>query len=488
MNLFSKKKLPLILSILFLISFTAGLSLSTYPVIEDETLDLSDEIADISEEVEEIGEQNLNFEKYLVEIDTSLYQPEMIEALGGEVRHEYDSMDVIAVEIPEIAVEQLENLNFVQDIEKDRITEIEPPIVTQSEEYESEQETSDNMDGDSVRIAVLDTGIDNSHQDFGNRIIDNQDFTGDGAEDVQGHGTHVAGIAAGDGDYPGVANEALLKNIKVLDNDGQGRASDIIAGIDYSIDKQVDVMVLSLGAEIDRCDGTDMISRSVDNAVEAGILTAVSAGNSGSDSQTITTPGCSEKGFTVGATNYNNDGIADFSSRGLTADERIKPDISAPGTAIMAAEAGTEDGYVMKSGTSMSAPFVAGAFALMIGQNDGLEVEDYYDAVLDTATDLGKDQSAQGMGKINKTASINQISLSETTDEDEATEEEHTEGESETVEENTEDSEVDRETSETEESQNEQDENSFEEESEADEATLNRLSKFLQDLIAFLRF
>jgi len=188
------------------------------------------------------------------------------------------------VEIPIEAVKHLENLDFVESIEEDKPMSVEPPA-TGSEEFETEEETS-SYDGEGIRIAVLDTGIDNNHPAFQDRIIDNKDFTGDGPHDEDGHGTHVAGIAAGNGEYPGVAPESFLKNIKVLNDDGEGTLSDALAGLDYAIEKEVDIAVLSLGAETDNCKGEYMLSKAVDEAVKQGVAVSISAGNSGPSSET----------------------------------------------------------------------------------------------------------------------------------------------------------------------------------------------------------
>jgi len=90
---------------------------------------------------------------------------------------------------------------------------------------------------------------------------------------------------------------------------------------------------MSLGAEIDPCDGTDAISQAVDKAVSKGVVVVVAAGNSGPDAGTITSPGCSKKGITVGAVD-DNDNVPSWSSRGPTDDGRVKPDLVAPGVGI----------------------------------------------------------------------------------------------------------------------------------------------------------
>lgn len=403
----------------------------------DSNTDIPGQAGDLSEQNyvnsigAESGETSVELKKLILEVDKNQYQPGVLENAGAEIKHEYGIIDAVAVEVPKQAAGQMENIRFVERVEEDRDTELILPSPDDNEGELPSQEEEDESDGENqgenITVAVLDTGIDNEHQDFEGRIADNQDFTGDGYQDRHGHGTHVAGIVAGDGDYPGIATEALLKNVKVLDDEGSGRMSDAIAGVDYAVENNADIIVMSLGAQTDNCDGSDMLSESVDNAVDNGVAVTVSSGNSGPDSDTLTIPGCAEKAFTVGATDSNGESIASYSSRGPTSDDRIKPDIAAPGTNIMAAEAGTEDSYTSKTGTSMAAPYAAGTISLMIQENPGLSPIDYYESIQETAIDLGEDETIQGYGKINKTAVLNHMENGGTQQEnndDETTQEE----------------------------------------------------------------
>ncbi|WP_243123774.1 S8 family serine peptidase [Thermaerobacter sp. FW80] len=131
---------------------------------------------------------------------------------------------------------------------------------------------------------------------------------------------------------------------------------------------------MSLGAA--GCsDGTDSLSTAVNNAVTAGIVMMVAAGNEGPNRCTIGAPGAAASAVTVGAVYDPGERgwvLAEFSSRGPTADGRIKPDVTAPGRNITAAKAGSTRGYVTYSGTSMATPFIAGTAALMLDANYGL--------------------------------------------------------------------------------------------------------------------
>jgi serine protease AprX len=256
-------------------------------------------------------------------------------------------------------------------------------------------------------VAVLDTGVDDDHIDLEGQVISHQDVRPGSSdpEDYHGHGTHVSSILAGTGEgnqeYEGIAPDAKIRNYKVLDDTGGGDMSTAIKGVEEA-SKDSDVLVLSLGAKVDECDGTDPLSRAVDNAAEKGVAVVVAAGNEGPGSRTVTSPGCAEKAFTVGSSHLQEE-VSDFSSRGPTADGRLKPDIVAQGENIMAAEAQTRSDYTSKSGTSMAAPYVAGAVAVLMEEKDASNTE-YFNTMTETAFTLDEDRYAEGNGNINITA------------------------------------------------------------------------------------
>ncbi|MEM0330126.1 MAG: S8 family serine peptidase, partial [Archaeoglobaceae archaeon] len=193
--------------------------------------------------------------------------------------------------------------------------------------------------GSGVKIAILDTGINSSHGDFyfedgTPKIIYSVDLTDDGtAEDLNGHGTHVASIAAGTGnetEFKGVAPGAYLMNVKVLNQSGWGYNSWIIQGIEHAVGNGTDIISMSLGSI--PTSGEDPLSLACDAAVENGVIVVAAAGNYG-DYYTISSPGSAKKVITVGATD-KTDQIASFSSRGPTLDYRVKPEVVAPGVDI----------------------------------------------------------------------------------------------------------------------------------------------------------
>lgn len=254
--------------------------------------------------------------------------------------------------------------------------------------------------GSGIKMAILDTGIDATHPDL-NDIDDNpltinpkalvqknfvdwtySDISDNTTNDLFGHGTHVASIAAGTGEasgglYRGVAPGAYLWNLRVLNQYGSGYDSWIINAINYAAygadgiphtGDEADIISMSLGGG--PTDGDDPMSRAVNSAVDAGVVVTIAAGNCGNFC--ISTPGAADKVITVGATD-KIDNLAGFSSRGPTLDYRVKPDVVAPGVDIVAARAsGTSMGspvnsyYTSASGTSMATPHVAGAAALIL--------------------------------------------------------------------------------------------------------------------------
>lgn len=276
--------------------------------------------------------------------------------------------------------------------------------------------TTYGTDGQGIRVAVLDTGIDYTHPDLGGgiglglKVLGGYDFINGDVDpmDDHGHGTHVAGIVAANGALKGVAPGAKLLAYKVLGADGSGPYSAIIAGIDRAVDPDQDpatndgaqVINLSLGGP---GDPDDAVSQAVDAAVNAGVVCVVAAGNTGSNYSTLGSPGCARKALTVGASD-NQDLAAYFSSRGPSQpDLAIKPDLLAPGVSIQSAKPG--GGYQSMSGTSMATPHVAGAVALLLQLHPTWTPEVVKGVLAEKAKDLGQDAFTQGGGRIQLVAS-----------------------------------------------------------------------------------
>lgn len=264
--------------------------------------------------------------------------------------------------------------------------------------------------GEGIRIAILDTGIDRQHPDFAGRIAAITSFVGGDGDDDNGHGTHVAGIVAGsgaasNGRFRGIAPAASLYIAKVLDANGDGLMSNVIAGIEWAVTQNVHVINLSLGGDTPG-DGTDALSTLCDQVVrQLGIVMCVAAGNNGPAHSTIGAPGVARRVITVGAAD-DMDHVAQFSSRGPTLDGRLKPDIVFPGTGIVSARARdarvgrpVQSYYVELSGTSMATAHATGAVALLLQANPNLKPDDVKRALLGGALNLNEIPTAQGSGR-----------------------------------------------------------------------------------------
>ncbi len=317
------------------------------------------------------------------------------------------------------------------------------------------------LDGSSISIGIIDTGIDYLHRTFGGpgggynenettvisdtsffpsaRVVGGYDFAGDAYDansaanatpqpdpdpmDCWGHGTHVAGIAAGSGvlangstyagpfqsdlDFaqfsigPGVAPRAQLYALKVFGCNG---ASQIVEqAIEWAVDPdqdgdfsdRLDVLNLSLGSRLGS--STDPSAVAIDNAALAGVVVVAAAGNTGDTFYITAAPGVATRSISVAASSTQGlpaprqsnalvDGIASFSSRGpRRGDSMLKPDISAPGVNIVSAGARTGNGRQTSSGTSMAAPHVAGAAALLRQLHPSWNAEEIKALLINTA-------------------------------------------------------------------------------------------------------
>ncbi|MFD4637188.1 S8 family serine peptidase [Lentzea sp. NPDC058436] len=219
--------------------------------------------------------------------------------------------------------------------------------------------------GRGVKVAVLDTGVDENHPDLQGKQVGEKDFTGTGSTDRVGHGTHVASTIASRGEqYRGVAPDAEILDGKVCESFGCAE-SWILDGMQWAADQGANVVNMSLGGP--DTPAVDPLEEAVNRlSRESGALFVISAGNNGQP-ESIGSPGSAESALTVGAVD-RDDSIAAFSSRGPAADGSLKPDVTAPGVGIVAAQNGTT-GHVAKSGTSMAAPHAAGVVALLKQQH-----------------------------------------------------------------------------------------------------------------------
>ncbi len=348
--------------------------------------------------------------------------------LNSKVVHKYKYISSLAIKAPAKEIKRIAALREVKEIRPDEEVEVflndSVPII-EADKVWALLINDTNITGKGIKICIVDTGIDKTHPDLTGRVIAETDFTGEGPEDLFGHGTHCAGIAAGSGNasnktLTGVAPEALILNSKFLDSSGRGKMSDAMAAWEWCAENGADLTTNSWGSR-NNCNGSEPICLLAQNLVDSGILMIAAAGNSGPDYRTVGTPACCPAVLAVGATD-KRDKIAWFSSRGPTLDGRTKPDVVAPGVSICSAKArygrmGTpcfSDNYVSASGTSMATPHAAGLAALAmqaVQLKFGKSASPYaiWEVMTLTAKDLGYDNNTQGFGRIQAVEAIKNI-------------------------------------------------------------------------------
>ena len=350
-----------------------------------------------------------------------------VRKLGGRLGRKLGLINGQVVELPNAVIRKLADLSFVESVHYDRPTGGEMNRVAVATGARAAQLTY-GYTGAGVGVAVIDSGVTNWHDDLtypgyssavrvknGQRVPAFVDFVNGRTApyDDNGHGTHVAGIIAGNGAdslgvRAGIAPSAHIVSLKVLDDRGRGVISDVIAALDWVVANKaaynVRVVNLSVGAAVTESYKTDPLTLAAKRAVDAGIVVVTAAGNLGknADGQTqygaITAPGNAPWVLTVGAYSHEgtvvrtDDVMAGYSSRGPTAiDFQAKPDLVAPGTGIVSLSSASSTMYYSKpqyllkgsfgggykpylslTGTSMAAPVVSGTVALMLQANPSL--------------------------------------------------------------------------------------------------------------------
>jgi serine protease AprX len=380
----------------------------------------------------------------------------LIQQGGGSLGRALPLVNARAANVPDTSLALLAASSAVERVALDRVTFgfMERTAATVGATAVRQQLS---YDGHGVGVALIDSGITPSHDDLADpsipgsqRVVRFVDFVNNQTlpYDDYGHGTHVAGIVAGNGAdssgrRAGIAPAASLVVLKVLDGSGSGRISDVIAALDYVIAKKdllnIRVVNLSVGTGVYESYTTDYLTLAAKRAVDQGIVVVAAAGNLGRNSQGqtryggITAPGNAPWVLTVGASSHmgtsvrDDDTIAAFSSRGPTAvDYAAKPDLVAPGVGI---ESLTEPSsllysrfsnyllngtvpkpyfpYLSLTGTSMAAPVVTGTVALMLQANPGLTPNAVKAILQYTAqTYPGYDALTEGAGFLNALGAV----------------------------------------------------------------------------------
>lgn len=367
--------------------------------------------------------------RVIVQFDTAIGTGhlDLMHAKGGRLHRKLDLIKAATFDVSAEKLAELANDERVLHISVDHA--LSPTLDNTAAAANAAAAWNLGLTGQNIGIAVIDSGV-SSHPDLaykGSRIVYSENFVpnANDARDAYGHGTHVAGIAAGNGSatsnssdtrrFRGIAPGASIINLKVLDANGSGSDSSVIAAIERSIALKnvynIRVINLSLGRPVFESYTEDPLCQAVERAWQAGIVVVVAAGNFGRENTygengygTITAPGNDPYVITVGAMKSmntpgrNDDLIATYSSKGPTSiDHFVKPDILAPGNGIASLrvpgsslDANHPDGriatqtydtqgsssasqyYFSLSGTSMATPVVSGAVALLLEQDPTL--------------------------------------------------------------------------------------------------------------------
>ncbi|HEX6967428.1 MAG TPA: S8 family peptidase [Micromonosporaceae bacterium] len=304
---------------------------------------------------------------------------------GGKIKHIYTSaLRGFAIEADERSARRLAADSAVAYVEADQTvhatgTQPNPPSwgldrIDQRNLPLDSSYTYPNT-ASNVRAYIIDTGIRTTHTDFGGRASWGTNTTGDGNNtDCNGHGTHVASTTGGSS-Y-GVAKQAQLIAVKVLNCQGSGTISGVIAGVDWVTNNAVKPAVanMSLGGG-----ASSTLDNAVANSIASGITYAVAAGNDNANACNYS-PARTATAITVGATT-SSDARASFSNYGTCLD------IFAPGSSITAAWNSSDTATNTISGTSMASPHAAGAAALVLSANPSWSPQQVRDYLVNNATD-----------------------------------------------------------------------------------------------------
>ena len=329
-------------------------------------------------------------------------------------QHTFHLIDSIAGTVPVERIEALSVLPGVVMVELDGIMQIANSDVKDTHGVWDVYEAT-GYDGSGSVVAIIDTGIDGAHAGLDDLdddnstddpkviafydVVNNPGLT-NGSEvfpyDDQGHGSHCAGTTAGTGaptyEHTGMAPQAQLVGVKVLDAGGSGSFAGVMMGMEWTVEKRHDFNIraasMSLGGfgVIELTSSEDeSVARMANEMARAGIALFIAAGNNGVSAQ-IGTPGSAEDVITVGALDKGDDpGIAIYSSQGPTEEGRIKPNIAYVGSSVMSVESNSGTGYTDMSGTSMATPGAAGVAALMYQANPELSPFDVRNIMQETA-------------------------------------------------------------------------------------------------------
>jgi subtilisin family serine protease len=308
----------------------------------------------------------------------------LVTGMGGQINNRYQIIPAMAVTLPTAAVATVGKSPLVAYVEPDYIAHASADTIPWGiTDVKAPQVWPLPNTGSGVKLCIVDTGIDYNHADLAANYRGGYDFVNNDSDpkDDNGHGTHVSGTAGAKGngtDVEGVAPDVSLYSCKVLDKNGSGYYSWIIAGIDWARTNGMNIVSMSLGGS----SGSTSLQQACDNAYAANVLLVAAAGNSGNSGGTgdnVGYPARYDSCIAVAAVDSNNV-RAYFSSTGP------KVEVAAPGVSVVSDKMG--GGTISYSGTSMATPHVSGTAALIFasGITKATDVRarlDYY------VTDLG---------------------------------------------------------------------------------------------------
>ncbi|MFC7080088.1 S8 family peptidase [Halorussus caseinilyticus] len=323
---------------------------------------------------------------------------------AGEVVRDFDSLPVVTVRVPRRAASELGKRPDVRYVEQNGRMHALAQNISWGIDRIDAPEAHPCAKGKGTDVAIIDTGIDGNHPDLeanlgtGAYAVSCSSWSAECTYswgDDNGHGTHCAGIVGAVDNSQGVlgvAPEATIHAVKVLDSNGGGSYSDIAAGIEYVADQGWDIANLSLGGS-----ASSAVKDAVKYADSKGVLMVAAAGNSGPCTDCVGYPAAYPETLAVSSID-SSDNLSGFSSTGP------EINIAAPGSDIYSTYVG--GGYKTLSGTSMAAPFVSGAAALLMGDPFNYTRFKTWNILCETAEDIGLSDDATGCGLVDVQAAV----------------------------------------------------------------------------------